>query len=85
MRKTIELETIQIIFLALGRNKKQELLDNSNLNDREVELLSLRLIQGKSLKECAEHFGIEEDSVNKAQLKAIKKLYLFFNKCENIN
>lgn len=75
MKKTTELETVQIIFFALGRKQKQDLLDNSNLNDREIELLSFRFIQGKSLKECANHFGIEEDSVNKAQLKAVKKLY----------
>ncbi len=77
MRKTQELETVQIIFLALSRNQKQELLDNSNLNDREKELLTHRLINGKSLKECATELGIEEDSVNKAQLKAVKKLFYF--------
>lgn len=75
MKKTLELETVQIMFLALGRKQKQELLENSNLCDREITLLSCRLIKGLSLKECADLFGIEEDSVNKAQLKAIKKLY----------
>lgn len=77
MRKTQELETVQIIFLSLGRNQKQELLDNSNLNDREKELLTHRLVNGKTLKECADYLGIEEDSVNKAQLKAVKKLFYF--------
>lgn len=79
MRKTQELETIQIIFLSLSRKQKEELLANSNLNNREIELLSLRLIDGKSLKECADYFGIEEDSVNKAQHRAVKKLYLFIS------
>lgn len=79
MRKTLELETIQILFSALDKKKKQEVLDNSNLYDREIELLSFRLINGKSLKECALYYGMEEDSVNKAQLKAVKKLYNFLN------
>lgn len=85
MRKTLELETIEILFLTLGNQEKILLLQNSNLNDREIKLLTHRLVQGKSLKECSEIFGIEEDSVNKAQLKAIKKLYLYLdcNKIKN--
>lgn len=75
MIKTLELETIQLIFLNLGKQKKIELLENSNLNERECELLTFRFVHGKSLKDCSLYFGIEEDSVNKAQLKAVKKLY----------
>lgn len=77
MKKSFELKTVQIVFFALSKTQKQSLLDNSNLNDREKELLTYRLIEGKSLKECANFLGIEEDSVNKAQLKAVKKLYFF--------
>lgn len=77
MKKTQELESIQNLFYLKCRAEKQDILFNSNLNDRETELLSFRLVQGKTLKECADHFGIEEDSVNKAQLKAVRKLYIF--------
>ena len=79
MRKTIELETIQILFLTLGNQEKLFLLQNSNLTERESNLLTYRLVQGKTLKECSSILGIEEDSVNKAQLKAIKKLYLYLD------
>lgn len=85
MRKTKELETVQILFLALNKNQKLDLLTNSNLTDRESELLIFRLVKGKTLKDCSEYFGIEEDSVNKAQLKAIKKFYNFLKiKSDNL-
>lgn len=77
MRKTLESEIIQTKLLALSRAEKQNLLYNSNLNDREVELLSLRFINGKSLKECSEVYGLEINTVSKNQQKAMCKLYQY--------
>ena len=78
---TKELTKVKSYFELLGRNEKLTILNNSNLNDRDTALLTSRLVQGKSLKECSDDFGIEEDSINKAQLKAVKKLYywIIFN------
>lgn len=77
MRKTLESEIIQTKLLALSRAEKQNLLYNSNLNDREVELLSLRFINGKSLKECSEVYRLEINTVSKNQQKAMYKLYQY--------
>lgn len=77
MKKTFESESIQTIFLSLNRTEKQELLCNSNLNDREVSLLTSRLIHGKSLKECSEIMGLEINSISKSQQKAMRKLYQY--------
>ena len=74
---TYELNYIRNVFKLLNRINKLELLETSNLKNREIELLTKRFINGETLKECAEYFGIEEDSVNKAQLKAVKKLYQY--------
>jgi hypothetical protein len=61
----------------MSRPDKLLLLENSNLNDREIELLSKRFIQGDTIKECAVYFNLEEDTIIKKQLKAVKKLYSF--------
>lgn len=82
---TNEMKSIKELFSNLPRNQKLIIIQQSNLNDREVNLLIMRLVQGNSLKDCAEIMNIEEDSVNKAQLKAVKKLYTFLVKYAQIN
>lgn len=74
---TQQMEYIKTFFSGLGRADKQSILFNSNLTDREVDLLTKRFISGFSLKEIANEYSIEEDTVNKKQLKAVKKLYSF--------
>lgn len=75
-----QMNYIKNLFNFMARSEKISLLENSNLTDRETELLKRRLIKGESLKECALYFNLEEDTINKNQLKAVKKLYLFLNK-----
>lgn len=77
MRETKELAYCKSVFNKVGKIKMTEILDNSNLNNREVDIITSRLIKGMSLKECSSIFAIEENSVNRAQLKAVKKLYNF--------
>lgn len=77
---TYQMNYIKNLFNFMARNEKLELLENSNLTDREVELLTKRFVKGESLKECALCFNLEEDTINKNQLKAVKKLYSFLNK-----
>lgn len=72
---TRELSMCKNVIEKLGRTKAEQLLEDSSLNDREKQLLELRLIRGVSLKECSVIFVVEEDSINKAQLKASKKLF----------
>lgn len=72
---TRELSYCKSVVEKLGKKKSISMLEESCLTDRECKLLELRIVHGVSLKECSSILLIEEDSVNKAQLKASKKLY----------
>lgn len=72
---TKETEYIKNVLTILSRDNKTDLLKKSNLYDREINLLLQRFVYGLSLKECAELFGVEINTVSKNQLKAVKKLY----------
>lgn len=74
---TEETNYIKNKFSALGRGDRLKLLLNSSLNDREADLLTKRFINGMSLKECSDIYGLEINTVSKNQQKAIKKLYKF--------
>lgn len=74
---TNELEYIKTKFAMLNRESKLNLLKTSNLNDREISLLEYRLIKGISLKACSDLFNLEIDTINKYQLRAVKKLFKF--------
>ena len=74
---TYEMTYIKNVFKMLNRANKLKLLETSNLTNREIELLTKRFINGDSLKDCANYYRLEEDSINKAQLKAVKKLYKY--------
>lgn len=76
---TIETEYVKKQFLLLGRQEKLNLLLNSNLNDRELDLLIKRFVNGISLKECSDNMGMEVNSVSKIQQRAVRKLYIFIN------
>lgn len=74
---TEETNYIKNRFNVLGRCDKLNLLSYSSLNDREIDLLTKRFINGMSLKECSDIYGLEINTVSKNQQKAIKKLYTF--------
>lgn len=74
---TYQMEYVKNLFSKLGRSEKINLLAESNLNDRETELLLKRLVKGETIKDCSVYFNLEEDTINKKQLKAVKKLYSF--------
>lgn len=74
---TYQMEYVKNLFSKLGRSEKVNLLTESNLSDREAELLLKRLVKGETIKDCSIYFNLEEDTINKNQLKAIKKLYSF--------
>ena len=77
MKESKEVSFCKKVFSSAGRTKSIVILDNSNLTDREKELMICRFLKGLSLKECSELFLLEEDSVNKAQKKTCIKLYNF--------
>lgn len=79
MKMSKEVEFCINVFKLIGKQKSEELLERSNLTNREKIIVDSHLIQGLSLKECAGILLIEEDSVNKAQKKALVKLYTWIN------
>lgn len=79
---TCELNFVKVLFNTLGKTESLKLITDSNLTEREGQLLELRMVRGKTLKEVADVLMIEEDSVNKLQNKVCKKLYYWF-KCKN--
>lgn len=50
---TKETDFIKRMLDKLGRNGKIKLIDESNLNDRERDLLIKRFVNGLSIKECS--------------------------------
>lgn len=75
--KTKETDYVMDLLLNSGREVKKSILYSSNLNDSELTLLEKRFVNGLSLKECSDIFGIEINSVSKKQHKAIIKLYQY--------
>lgn len=79
MKECKEVAFCKAVFSVIGRSESEKLLSKSNLNDREILIISSHLLKGIPLKECAEILIIEEDSASKAQKKACKKLYAWLN------
>lgn len=63
-----------------GRKEKYIILDESPLKDREIKILSMRYIEGKSIIEISDELNLSYEGVVKAQHKALVKLYDFFTK-----
>ena len=76
---TKETDYVKRLFRFLGRLNKIEILQKSNLSDYEIELLTKRFVNQLSLKDCADYFNIEANTVSKQQLKAVKKLYSYLS------
>lgn len=74
MKDSNDLQFCKKVISDNGREKSLSIIKRSNLNDREIEILVLRLIKGQSLKDCADYFLVTEDSINKAQKRACVKL-----------
>lgn len=72
------------LLFVLGTEEKRSLVEKSNLNEREKKLVSLRFIDGKQIKDCCEDLNLEVDTFNKAQAKALSKLYFWLKNKERI-
>lgn len=55
------------------------LINDSNLNDRERNIIMMRYFEGLSIKECSERCGIEENSFKKCHKKVLHKLYAYMS------
>jgi len=72
---SLECRFIKTLFNSLSRVDKINLLNNSNLNDRERCLLETRFVKGLSAKESADYFNLEFDTYNKTYHRTVFKLY----------
>lgn len=75
--KTKNVEIVTSLFSSIGRSEKEKLIKESPLNDRESEILILRFVNGKSIKESSLCVGMEPEAFVKAQRKAIDKFYSY--------
>ena len=73
--ETEEVTECKNLFYILGRNEKINLLNESNLDDREKEILVMKHISGMTAKEMSEKLSVSVDAYNKMQQKVYKKLY----------
>lgn len=73
--ETIETKTVKYILANLGTLEREQLINNSNLTEKEKQVLTLRFSKGKQVKECTEIFNMELEAFNKLQKKSVYKLY----------
>lgn len=75
MKDTKEVYVCKKVLASSGRYTKLWIIKNSSLNDRERRIVYMRFVEGRSVAESSEILHIEESSFNKAQKKALVKLY----------
>lgn len=77
MKETQEVEYCKNLFYVKGRSDIEEIIENSNLNNRERELVKLRYIEGFRVKEICEALKVEESTYKKLHKKILSKLYIY--------
>lgn len=75
-----EVKFIKELFYTLGRSEKEAILKESNLDNKELKLLKARLIEGLSIKEISNLYGLEIDTYNKTYHRAMLKLYAWLER-----
>lgn len=75
--KTKQTKMVGAYFAPLGRIEKERIINDSPLSDREVNILSFRFVHGYSIKESSEKLNMDYDTFNKAQKRAIDKVYIY--------
>lgn len=79
-----EVQYCKNLLYILGSDEKKDLIEKSSLNNREKEIVSKRFIEGKTVKDCCDEMFLEVDAFNKAQAKALFKLYFWVSNREKI-
>lgn len=77
MNKSKEVIFCKQLFFILGRDEKIDLLQKSNLTDREKRLCELRFVKGETTQETADELNVTLDTFNKMQKRIFQKLYLW--------
>lgn len=77
MKQTPEVTYCKNFFQTAGRSKVMATIEESNLTDRERELINARYIVGMQIKEICSKFGMEEEAYKKLQKKILIKFYRF--------
>lgn len=77
MHKSQNVEKTLSYLASLGRFEKERVVRESNLNNRELNIIQFRYIDGNTISEASDKLQMTEEAFVKAQRKAIEKLYLF--------
>lgn len=77
MKQSIEVEYCKNLFYISSRSKIISIIEDSNLNDRERELITARYVKGLSVKEICELLNLEEETYKKMHRKILSKLYIY--------
>lgn len=75
MKMKEDIAYVTNILNKTGRKEKYIMLDESPLKNREIKILSMRYIEGRSIIEISDELHLSYEGVVKAQHKALVKLY----------
>lgn len=81
---TTETAYCKNILFLLPREEKVRLLENSNLTNKERDIISFRIVDGLSIKEVCDKLAMDENAFVKAQRRAYAKLCFFLQNKEKI-
>lgn len=85
MKTSKEVYVCKKLFYRLGRLEKQKIIENSNLDDREQKVLTLRFIEGATTQETAVKMNMTDDALSKMQRRIFKKIYVWLSRYTNQN
>lgn len=77
MKQSTEVDFCKNFFYTSGRKSVVELIDNSNLTNRERELVNLRYIEGLRVKEICNRLNMDEFVYKKEHRRILGKLYVW--------
>ncbi|MBR6552808.1 MAG: hypothetical protein IKT89_08225 [Clostridia bacterium] len=79
MKITKEVDYCKHLFLTTGRKQVLELIENSNLTNKERDIIYSRYLEGLGVKEMCEKYALEESTYKQAQKRILVKLYNYIN------
>lgn len=77
MKQSVEVDFCKNLFFISSRSQILDLLNDSNLNDKERDFVKSRYISGLSVKEMCEVYHLDEGAYKKMHRRILAKFYLY--------